>query len=131
LKLRVFHAVRGGTEEWQESDLTDDLTALQKGVKDGSARAENARLWRALWAKALDVTALPLEARDRRFLLAQHYYLLATYDGSSHPTGAIGLSGNGWGGQLLWDTDLWHFRALNVFGATPQRKGSGAPGTDG
>jgi len=78
-------------------------------------RAENARRWRALWAQALDVTVLPLDARDRRLVLAQHFYLLASYDGSAHPTAALGLSDNGWGGQLLWDSDLWHFRALNTF----------------
>jgi len=88
---------------------------LEKGVKDGTLRADNERLWRAFWSEALDVTALPLDLRDRRFVLAQHYYLLASYDGSSHPTAPLGLSGNGWCGQLLWDTDLWHFGALNAY----------------
>ncbi len=115
LKLRVFYTVRGGTEAWKENEIPADLAALEQGVREGSLRAENERRWREIWSKALDVTALPLDARDRRFVLAQQYYLLASYDGSAHPTGALGLSGNGWGGQLLWDTDLWHSRALNVF----------------
>jgi hypothetical protein len=113
-RLRVFHAVRGGTEEFRASDVSADLIALERGVEDGSLRTKNSELWRALWVDALDVTALPLDARDRRFLLAQQYYLLASYDGTAHPTGPLGLSGNQWWGQMLWDTDLWHFRALNV-----------------
>ncbi|MCE0523871.1 MAG: hypothetical protein LV480_13265 [Methylacidiphilales bacterium] len=115
LKLRVFYAVRGGTEKWTEDEVPRDLAALELGVQNGSLRAENARLWRAIWARALDVTALPLDLRDRRFVLAQTYYLLASYDGSAHPTAPLGLSYNGWCGQLLWDTDLWHFRALNAY----------------
>ncbi|MCE0521841.1 MAG: hypothetical protein LV480_02900 [Methylacidiphilales bacterium] len=115
LKLRVFYAVRGGTESWTEDEVPKDLAALEHGVEDGSLRAENARLWRAIWAEAPDVTALPLDIRDRRFVLAQTYYLLASYDGSAHPTAPLGLSFNGWRGQLLWDTDLWHSRALNAY----------------
>lgn len=115
LKLRVFYASRGGTENWSEDEIPKDLAALELGVNNGSLRAENARLWRNIWKDALDVTTLPLDPRDRRFVLAQTYYLLASYDGSSHPTAPLGLSYNGWRGQLLWDTDLWHFRALNAF----------------
>ncbi|MCE0483629.1 MAG: hypothetical protein LV479_05260 [Methylacidiphilales bacterium] len=115
LKLRVFYAARGGTESWSEDEIPRDLAALETGLKDGSLRAENDRIWRAIWAQAPDVTTLPLESRDRRFVLAQIYYLLASYDGSAHPTAPLGLSYNGWKGQLLWDTDLWHFRALNAY----------------
>jgi hypothetical protein len=115
LKLRVFYAVRGGTEDWIEDEVPKDLAALELGVRDGSLRKENERCWRDLWAKSLDVTALPLDLGDRRFVLAQTYYLLASYDGSAHPTAPLGLSNNGWWGQLLWDTDLWHFRAMNAF----------------
>jgi trehalose/maltose hydrolase-like predicted phosphorylase len=57
---------------------------------------------------------LPLDRRDQQFLLAQQFYLLCTYDGSSHPVGPIGLSGNMWRGNMMWDCDLWHFRALNA-----------------
>jgi hypothetical protein len=115
LKLRVFYAVRGGTESWTEGEVAKDLATLEYGLENGTLRAENARLWRALWTDALDVTTLPLDPRDRRFVLAQIYYLLASYDGSAHPTAPLGLSYNGWCGQLLWDTDFWHFRALNAF----------------
>jgi hypothetical protein len=115
LKLRVFYSARGGTERWTDDEVPRDLAALELGVQDGSLRAENAKHWRAIWAEAFDVTALPLDLRDRRFVLAQTYYLLASYDGSAHPTAPLGLSNNGWWGQLLWDTDLWHFRALNAF----------------
>ena len=114
-KLRVFHAVRGGTEAWAESELHADLAALEQGIQDGTLRAENGRRWRELWACAPDITTLPVDSRDRRFLLAQQFYLLASYDGSAHPTGPLGLSNNCWHGQLLWDTDLWHFRALNAY----------------
>jgi hypothetical protein len=115
LKLRIFYTVRGGTESWTEAEIPKDLAALELGVRDGSLRTENARRWRALWAQSLDVTSLPLDPRDRRFVLAQTYYLLASYDGSAHPTAPLGLSNNGWWGQLLWDTDLWHSRALNAY----------------
>lgn len=115
LKLRVFYAHRGGTENWSEDEIPKDLAALELGVRNGSLQAENARLWRAIWAKSLDVTALPLDLRDRRFILAQTYYLLASYDGSANLTAPLGLSNNGWCGQLLWDTDLWHFRALHAY----------------
>jgi len=114
LHLRVFHAVCGGTEAWDESQLMADLATLDRGFQDGSIRVENSSRWRELWADALDVTALPLDARDRLFLLAQQFYLLASYDGSESPTAPLGLSGNQWSGQMLWDTDLWHFRALNA-----------------
>ncbi len=114
MRLRVFHTVRGGTESWDENEIVPDLNALAIGVENGSLRTENERLWRGLWADALDVTALPLDARDQRFLLAQQFYLLASYDGSAHPTGPLGLSGNQWKGMMLWDTDLWHFGALHA-----------------
>jgi hypothetical protein len=114
LRVRVFHAVHGGSEPLRDGAVAADLAALTSGVADGSLRAANAKAWRALWADAIDVTALPLDRRDQRFLLAQHYYLLASYDGSAHPTAPLGLSGNQWQGNMLWDTDLWHFRALNA-----------------
>ena len=114
LKIRVFHSVRGGTEDYRTADVISDLNALQSGLTDGSLRANNAQRWRALWGNAIDVTALPLDKREQKFLLAQHYYLLASYDGSDNPTAPLGLSGNQWQGNMLWDTDLWHFRALNA-----------------
>ncbi|MCE0484122.1 MAG: hypothetical protein LV479_07785 [Methylacidiphilales bacterium] len=115
IKLRVYFTVRGGTENWNEAEVPQTLSFLRRGCEDGSLRAENERLWKDIWAVAPDVTALPLDPRDRRFLLAQAFYLLASYDGSSHPTAPLGLSHNAWWGQLLWDTDFWHFRALNAF----------------
>jgi hypothetical protein len=115
LKLRVYYALRGGTESWSATEVPMDLDTLEQGIENGVLRAENERVWRSIWANALDVTDLPLDLRDRRFLLAQTYYLLASYDGSAHPTAPLGLSYNEWFGQLLWDTDLWHFRALNAY----------------
>jgi hypothetical protein len=113
LRLRVYCSIRGGTETLGPSDVRDDLDALQHGVEDGTLRAANRAAWDQIWATGLDVTALPLDRQDQRLVLAQQYYLLASYDGSAHPTVPLGLSSNQWGG-MMWDSDLWHFRALNA-----------------
>lgn len=114
LRLRVYCSIRGGTETLGPTDVRDDLNALQRDVEDGSLWVENREAWRRLWTDALDVTALPLDRQEQRFLLAQQFFLLASYDGAGHPTAPLGLSSNQWGGQMLWDSDLWHFRALNA-----------------
>lgn len=114
LRLTVCYACHGGTEQGGIAEVAADLTTLERGLADGSLRRENERLWRALWTSGLDVTALPLSATDQRFLLAQQFYLLSSYDGSSHPVAPLGLSGNQWRGTQLWDADLWHGRALAI-----------------
>ncbi len=113
MRLVVLHACHGGSESGGPAEVRADLDALATGVADGSTRRDNATMWRALWSRGLDVTALPLDADARRFLLAQQFYLLASYDESSHPVAPIGLSGNQWAGQM-WDADLWHGRALAI-----------------
>jgi hypothetical protein len=115
LRLTVLYACHGGTEAGGAAEVAADLAFLESGLADGSLRRDNERQWRALWAQGLDVTALPLSATDRKFLLAQQYYLLSSYDGSANPIPPIGLSGNQWLGAQLWDADLWHGRALAVF----------------
>lgn len=113
LRLRVYCSIRGGTEPLGPTEVRDDLDALHRGVESGELRAGNTAAWRRVWSDAIDVTTLPLDRVDQRFVLAQQFYLLASYDGSAHPTAPLGLSSNQWGGQMLWDSDLWHFRALN------------------
>lgn len=115
LSLRVLYACHGGIEPGGAEDVAADLAMLERGLDDGSLRRENERLWRELWAGALDVTALPLGAVDQKFLLAQQYYLLASYDESDNLAPVIGLSGNQWLGAQLWDNDLWHGHALAIF----------------
>lgn len=114
LRLTVCYACHGGTEAGGAREVAADLDALQRGLLDGSLRRGNERLWRALWDRGLDVTALPLPPVDRRFVLAQQFYLLASYDGSAHLVAPLGLSGNQWRGTQLWDADLWHGRALAI-----------------
>ncbi|MCK6488125.1 MAG: hypothetical protein L6R48_07330 [Planctomycetes bacterium] len=115
VRLCVLYACHGGTEMHGWPEVVADLNALEYGLKDGSLRRVNDEIWRSLWRDALDVADLPLSIVDQRFLLAQQYYLLASYDGSSHPVAPLGLSGNQWQGCHLWDADLWHGRALAIF----------------
>ncbi len=115
LRLMVLYACHGGTESGGEADVAGDLDFLERGLADASLRRDNERQWRGLWAQGLDVTALPLSAVDRKFLLAQQFYLLASFDESAHPIPPMGLSGNQWLGAQLWDADLWQGRALAVF----------------
>jgi hypothetical protein len=115
LRLRVLYACRGGVEAGGKKEAARDLEFLDRGLADGSLRKENERLWRELWARGLDVTALPMNAVDQKFLLAQQFYLLASYDTSDLLTPVIGLSGNQWLGAQLWDNDLWQGYALAIF----------------
>ena len=112
LQLRVFYACHGGIEPGGEADVAADLAAVERGLEDGSLRRENQRQWRDLWAQALDVTALPLGPTDQKFLLAQQFYLLASFDTSDLPAAVIGVSGNQWQGAQMWDNDLWQGLAL-------------------
>lgn len=114
LRLTVMHSCHGGTEDGGEAEVLADLDRLESGLADGSLRRGNAALWRALWDRALDPSGLPLPAADRRFILAQQFHLLASYDGSAHPVSPLGLSGNQWRGCHMWDADLWHGRALAI-----------------
>ncbi len=115
LRLQVLYACHGGIEQGGPDDVTADLDTLARGLDDGSLRRENERLWRELWDAGLDVTALPLSVADQKFILAQQFYLLASYDESDLLAPVIGLSGNQWRGAQLWDNDLWHGRALAIF----------------
>lgn len=114
LRLRVAYACHGGSEPGGPAEVRRDLAAIGAGLDDGSLRRGNAQQWRELWATGLDVAALPLGAVDRKFLLAQQFYLLASYDASDHMVPVLGLSGNQWKGAQMWDCDLWHGRALAV-----------------
>ena len=114
LRLRVLYACRGGTETGGPTEVAADLDCLERGLDDGSLRRENDRRWRELWATGLDVTALPLSAIDRKFLLAQQFYLLASCDESDNLAPVLGLSGNQWQGAQLWDNDLWQGRVLAI-----------------
>ena len=112
LEVTVAFAVHGGTETGGASEVRRDLDAALAGLADGSLRGENEAQWRGLWRDALDVTALPLTHRDQQLLLAQQFYLLASYDEEPHPVAPLGLSNNQWSGTQFWDTDLWQGRAL-------------------
>lgn len=112
VRLSVVFACHGGTENGGRHNVLADLGAVMSGIEDGSLRRENEELWRELWADGLDVTALPLSDEDRRLLLAQQFYLLASYDESRHPVGPVGVSNNQWLGAHMWDADLWHGHAL-------------------
>jgi len=120
--LRVLCSIRGGMESFRPTDVHADLDRLHAGTSDGSIRKENAEAWRAIWKDGLDVATLPLERHDQQLLLAQQFYLLASYDGSDYPVGPLGLAGNQWGGRMLWDSDLWHFQALNALWPTLARQ---------
>ncbi|MEM8737064.1 MAG: hypothetical protein AAGG38_01105 [Planctomycetota bacterium] len=112
LRLRVHVAIHGGTEAGGAAEVARDLDVLESGLADGRLRSENRKVWRSLWQRAPDLSDLPVSRPRLRMLLAQTYYLLASYDGSDHPVAPLGLSGNNWGGNQLWDTDLWHFLGL-------------------
>lgn len=114
LRLSVGFACHGGTESGGVTEVQRDLATIESGLADGSLRRDNERQWRELWSQALDVTALPLPDADRSLILAQQFYLLASYDGAANPVAPLGLSGNQWGGAHMWDADLWHGRALAV-----------------
>lgn len=112
LTLRVVFACHGGTEDGDSDDVRHDLDAAMAALTDGTLRADNESAWRALWNTGLDVTALPVTDADRQLVLAQQYYLLASYDDSRHPVAPLGLSNNQWSGSQMWDADLWQGRAL-------------------
>jgi trehalose/maltose hydrolase-like predicted phosphorylase len=111
LKLAMCVSIRGGMEaEAPDAARMADLKQLAHGRSDGSLRQANEELWKKIWSRGFDVSVLPIEYR--RIALAQHYYLLASFDNAPWPNGPQGVSGNNWRGQQLWDNDLWAFRAL-------------------
>lgn len=114
LHVRVAFACHGGTESGSVNDVKKDLDLVNAGLEDGSLFTENEACWRQIWNRAPDVTDLPVSEEEQQMLLAQMFYLLSSYDGSDHAVGPLGLSGNKWDGNHLWDTDLWHFQGLNT-----------------
>ena len=111
LDLAMCATIHGGMVPGDPDEARlADLSRLSAGRADGSLRRSNEACWRSIWSQAFDVMTLPVE--DRRIVLAQQYYLLASSDASPWPTGPQGVAGNNWRGQQMWDNDLWTFRAL-------------------
>jgi trehalose/maltose hydrolase-like predicted phosphorylase len=106
LRLTVFHAVHGGMEDagGAEQRVRRDVASLAEAwVTD--LRARNLAIWKELWESALSCDGL--DNGDARLVLAQQYYLMASLDEAPYPLGALGVSGNNWQGNSLWDADLW------------------------
>lgn len=106
LRLSVFHAVHGGLEpaEGAVDRVRRDLADIEHAWT-GDLRSQNEAIWKKLWASALSVS--DLNPADARLVLAQQYYLLASLDRFPYPMAALGLSGNNWQGNALWDADRW------------------------
>lgn len=106
LHLTVFHAVYGGLEypAGAEERVRTDLSSLAESWPT-DLRQRNEAIWRDLWASALSCD--DLDPADARLVLAQQYYLLASLDECEYPMGALGVSGNNWQGNVLWDADRW------------------------
>ncbi|MCL2461342.1 MAG: hypothetical protein FWF44_01645 [Defluviitaleaceae bacterium] len=109
-KLEIFHALSSYAE-------SDDPRSAAIQAADTLARQGRNRLldvseteWKRLWS-----SALAFETEDfatAQSLLAHQFYLLCSLEDCPYPLAPLGLSSNCWGGNQLWDADLWVFRAI-------------------
>ena len=106
LDLAVFHALHGGLEAHTgaETRVRHDLASLA-ATDLPTLTARTLALWQPLWAAALATDDLP--PADSQLVLAQQFYLLASLEDAPFPFGPLGVSGNNWQGNALWDADRW------------------------
>ena len=106
LALTVFHALHGGLEDPANAQANVRRTLAELAAAHAAdLRERNLALWKPLWAAALRCD--DLDPQDARLVLAQQFYLLASLELSEYPFGPLGVSGNNWQGNALWDADRW------------------------
>lgn len=110
MKLEVFHAI----SSYEEG--ADTRENALKRVKSIMAFGRDRLLeistieWKKLWENALAFRSS--DAEREKMLIAHQFYLLGSLEVCDYPLGPLGLSKNEWGGNQLWDADLWVFRAV-------------------
>lgn len=110
VKLELFHAIKS----YEESSDThaEVIKSVQQLYALGSEALydTNEIEWKKLWRSGLAFRHGDFQIE--KSLLVHQFYYLCTLEICDYPLGPLGLSKNEWGGNQLWDADLWTFRAI-------------------
>lgn len=106
VSLEIFHAFARSDDRMETQKAVKNLAALGRD----KLLADSAAAWKELWKRGLAFETEDFEIAQN--LIAHQYYLLSSLECGANPLAPLGLSHNEWGGNQLWDADLWVFRAI-------------------
>lgn len=90
--------------------VADAQTAGASSAGLDRLRQEHAAAWRDLWASRIDLLGDPTLAR---VVHASEFYLLSSFNRAVESSASpAGLSSDGYGGHVFWDTETWMYPAL-------------------
>ena len=106
IKLELFHGVSSYDTNDEATEKVSEIYILGRDRLYGTNAAE----WKRLWKSGLACGDISFEYG--KALIAHQFHLLCSLEVCNYPLAPLGLSKNEWGGNQLWDGDLWLFRAV-------------------
>ena len=104
--LELFHGI---TSYEEKDNVLDKVTNAYNLGRDELYKVNHAA-WKKIWENAIAYRTD--DKKTEKCMIVHQFYLLCSLEVCDYPLGPLGLSKNEWGGNQLWDADLWVFRAI-------------------